>query len=154
MSLDLNTLIKTIKQASVEAVMAKKPMAMCLGEVVSTSPLKISVDQKMTLTAAQLMLTNAVRDFSVDMTVDHATGSALGSANLVHKHAYSGTTSEGDTFSGNTETAGGVNLSHTHSYKGRKNYKVHLGLKVGEKVILLRCDGGQQFIVLDRVEVP
>lgn len=154
MSLSANSLIKAMKKAAVEAVAAQKPMAMCLGEVISTNPLKISVDQKMTLTSAQLMLTNAVRDFSVDMTVDHTTGSALGSVNLAHQHSYSGTTQGDDTYSGTTGSAGGASLEHTHTYKGRKKFTAHLGLKTGEKVILLRCDGGQKFIVLDRVEVP
>lgn len=36
----------------------------------------------------------------------------------------------------------------------REKYTVHLGLKTGEKVLLLRCDGGQKFIVLDRLEAP
>lgn len=129
MSLSANSLIKAMKKAAVEAVAAQKPMAMCLGVVISTNPLKISVDQKMTLTSAQLMLTNAVRDFSVDMTVDHSTENASGG-------------------SGDNAFA-----SHSHRYTGKKKYKVHLGLKTGEKVILLRCDGGQKFIVLDRVEV-
>ena len=84
----------------------------------------------MTLTAAHLILTNAVRDHTVYMTVDHTTGSASGG-------------------SGDASFA-----SHTHTYKGKKKYTVHYGLKAGEKVILLRCDGGQKFIVLDRVEVP
>ena len=130
MSLDSNTIIKLIKRAALDAVMAQKPMAYCLGEVISTNPLKISVDQKMTLTAAQLILTNAVRDYVVYMTVDHSTESTSGGS--------------GDaSFS-----------SHSHKYTGKKKYTVHLGLKKGEKVILLRCDGGQKFIVFDRVEVP
>lgn len=33
----------------------------------------------------------------------------------------------------------------------RRKYTVHLGLKVNEKVILVREQGGQRFIVLDRV---
>ena len=33
----------------------------------------------------------------------------------------------------------------------RQNVTIHLGLKSGEKVMLLRVQGGQQFIVLDRV---
>lgn len=130
MSLDSNTIIKLIKRAAIDAVMAQKPMAMCLGEVVSASPLKISVDQKMTLTSAQLMLTNAVRDHIVYMTVDHTTENASGG-------------------SGDNSFA-----SHSHTYKGKKKFIVHYGLNAGEKVILLRCDGGQKFIVLDRVEVP
>ena len=130
MSLSANTLVKAVKRAAIDAVMAQKPMAMCLGEVVSASPLKISVDQKMTLTAAQLILTNAVRDYVVYMTVDHSTDSASGG-------------------SGDSSFA-----SHSHSITGKKKYTVHLGLKTGEKVILFRCDGGQKFIVFDRVEVP
>lgn len=154
MSLDLNTLVKAVKRAAVDAVNAAKPVSYCLGEVVSTNPLKITIDQKMTLTAAQLILTNAVRDYVVYMTIDHSTGSALGSIDLTHKHSYSGTTSGNESYSGNTGNAGAKDLTHSHSITGKKKYTVHLGLKTGEKVILFRCDGGQKFIVFDRVEVP
>ena len=44
--------------------------------------------------------------------------------------------------------------SHKHAYKGKKAFKVHLGLKAGEQVLLLRTDGGQKFIIIDRVEAP
>lgn len=81
------------------------PSGIYFGTVISTSPLKVSVEQKMTLTSKQLVLTSLVQDYSVDMTV-----------------------------SGNT-----------------KSYKVHLGLKAGEKVMLIRVQGGQKFIVLDRI---
>lgn len=37
---------------------------------------------------------------------------------------------------------------------GKIKYKVYLKLKAGEKVILLRCDGGQKYVVLDRWEAP
>ena len=154
MSLDAQKLVMLIKQAAVEAVNAKDPMSYKIGKVVSVSPLKISINQKITVPASQLLLTNAVRDYTVYETVDHTTGSALESANLTHRHAYSGTTSEKDSFSGYTENAGGVKLGHSHSFKGRKKFTVHLGLKVGEKVLMLRCDGGQKFIVLDRLEAP
>ena len=76
------------------------------------------------------MLTNNVRDFTVEMTVDHRTENASGG-------------------SGDASFA-----SHNHAYKGRKSYRVQLALKAGEKVILLRCDGGQKFLVLDRWEAP
>ena len=154
MSLDAQKLVMLIKQAAVEAVNAKDPMSLKIGEVVSVSPLKISINQKITIPASQLLLTNAVRDYTVYETVDHTTGTALGSVSLTHKHAYSGTTSGNESYSGNTENAGGVNIGHSHSYKGRKKFTVHLGLKTGEKVLMLRCDGGQKFIVLDRLEAP
>ena len=38
------------------------------GYVTSTSPLEITVDQKKILTEAQLILTDAVRDYTVEMT--------------------------------------------------------------------------------------
>ena len=94
----------------------------------SVSPLKVRVDQKLELTDAQLILTNAVRDYSVYMTVDHQTeNTASGDATLP---------------------------SHKHAYKGKKAFKIHLGLKAGEQVLLLRADGGQKFIILDRVRAP
>ena len=40
---------------------------------------------------------------------------------------------------------------HVHSYKGRKKYKMHLALKAGEEVVLLRKKGGQKYLVLDRI---
>lgn len=130
MSLDAQKLVMLIKQAAVEAVNAKDPMSLKVGDVVSISPLKISINQKINIPASQLLLTNAVRDYTVYMTVDHSTESASGG-------------------SGDASFA-----SHAHKYAGEKKYTVHLGLKPGEKVILLRCDGGQKFIVLDRLEAP
>lgn len=55
-----------------------------------------------------------------------------------------------------TYTGGGsaVPVDHAHPYKGRKSFRVHLALKEGEKVVMLRCDGGQKYIVLDRWEAP
>lgn len=130
MSLDMTAFLNDIKRAAIEAVRAEKPFAFVLGTVTSASPLKIKVDQKLELTAAQLILTNAVRDFTVRMTVDHQTESTSGG-------------------SGDASFA-----SHKHAYKGTKAYRVHLALKPGEKVIMLRTDGGQKYVILDRVEAP
>ena len=130
LSLDMNGFLENVKRAAVEAVAAGKPFGFILGKVTSVSPLKVQVDQKLELTASQLILTNAVRDFTVYMTVDHQTEETSGG-------------------SGYAEFA-----SHKHAYKGKKAYKVHLALKTGEQVLLLRADGGQKFIILDRVEAP
>ena len=112
-------------------------MAVSFGTVISTSPLKIQVDQKKTLGSAQLILTSNVRDFTVEMTVDHKTEITS------HGHPVSDTYTGGGT---------ATPVDHDHAYKGRKTFRVHLGLKQGEKVILVRCDGGQKFLVLDRWE--
>lgn len=139
MSLDLNALVRAVKKAAVEAVRAENPMGVCHGTVTGLSPLEITTDQKLILGEKQLILTNAVRDYTVEMTVDHVTE--------VISHGHSVT----DTYTGGG-TAQPVEPSHP--YKGRKSFRVHLGLKMGEKVILVRCDGGQQFVVLDRWEAP
>lgn len=59
---DIEEFLKIVKKAAVDAVNAEKPAAVCFGKVVGTSPLEISVEQKMTLGAAQLILTNTVKD--------------------------------------------------------------------------------------------
>ncbi len=41
--------------------------------------------------------------------------------------------------------------SHTHQVKGVKKVKVMNSLKVGEVVSLIQLQGGQKFLVLDRV---
>ena len=139
MSLDLNALVRAVKKAAVEAVRAENPMGVCHGTVTGLSPLEITTDQKLILGEKQLILTNAVRDYTVEMTVDHVTE--------VISHGHSVT---------DTYTGGGTAqpVDHSHPYKGRKSFRVHLGLKMGEKVILVRCDGGQPFVVLDRWEAP
>lgn len=130
MSLNLEEFLANVKRAALEAVMAAKPAAITFGTVESVSPLKISVDQKFTLYANQLILTNAVRDYSVNVTVNHKTEAASG---------------------GSGEAAF---AAHSHAINGTKKATIHLGLKEGENVMLLRADGGQKYIVWDRVEVP
>ncbi len=110
MSLDAQNFVMLIKRAAVDAVNAKDPVALKIGEVVSVSPLKICLNQKITVPASQLLLTNAVRDHTVCCEIA--------------------------------------------DQSDPEKVTVCLGLKTGEKVLMLRCDGGQKFIVLDRLEAP
>lgn len=121
---DLNSLIK---QIALEAIASGMPSGVYFGTVVSSSPLKINVEDKITLEKAQLVLSTLVQDFTVNMTVDHKTEDKAGGSGASAFEA------------------------HNHDYKGTKAFRVHLGLSAGEKVILLRVQGGQKFIVLDRV---
>lgn len=124
MSLDL---LEIIKQAGIEAMEASKPVKVMFGEVKSVKPLMIMVEQKLPLTEEFLILTYAVKDHWRDMTVDHLTENASGG-------------------SGDSAYA-----SHNHAYKGRKKFLIHNDLMVGEHVLLLSMQGGQKFIVVDRV---
>lgn len=137
MSLDFNELVRAVKQAALEAVRADSPMAVCYGTVTAVGPLEITTDQKLVLKEALLLLTDHVRDYNVEFSTISGSGSTEG------PH-YTESESGG---SGYSEFS-----AHTHRYQGRKKWRVHNALKMGEKVILLRCDGGQKYIVLDRWE--
>lgn len=119
--------VENIKRAALDAVFATMPSGVYFGTVLSSSPLKISVEQKMTLTDKQLVLSSLVQDFTVSMTVDHKTEDKAGG-------------------SGDASFA-----SHKHQIQGTKEITINNALKAGEKVILLREQGGQKYIVLDRI---
>ena len=99
-----------------------------LGVVESASPLAIRIDPRTIVKDEYLILTDLVRDFSVDITVSHTTENRAGG-------------------SGDPAFA-----SHNHDYKDRKKIIVHNGLAAGEKVVMIRQAGGQQYIVLSRIK--
>lgn len=133
--LDNNDLLVAIKKSAVEAVEAMNPTALVFGKVTSSSPLKINVEQKMTLTAAQLVLTRNVTNHTVNVTMNWT------SENAVHDHSY--------TDDGSSMTTG--SNTHNHQVKGAKSITIHNGLVVGDGVVLMRMQGGQKYLVLDRV---
>lgn len=134
---DAVELMKIIKRAAVDAVNASKPVEVCFGKVTSASPLKILVEQKMTLGAAQLVLCRNVTEHIIEMTVDHYTENET-----EHTHAVQ------DTYTGGGSSSP---TKHLHAYRGRKKFTVHNGLVVGDEVVLLRQQGGQKYIVVDRI---
>lgn len=100
-----------------------------IGVVESISPLKIKLEQQEeALTEEFLILTDAVRDYHVDISVNHTTENMGGG-------------------SGYAEFA-----SHNHKYVGKKKITVHNALAVGESVLLVQQQGGQEFIVLSRIK--
>lgn len=120
-------LVETIQRLARQTEVAMKPCDYCLGVVESVSPLTIRIDQKDVVPEEFLILTDLVRDYTVDITVSHTTENKSGG-------------------SGYSEFA-----SHNHDYTGRKKIIVHNGLAVGESVILIQQAGGQEFIVLSRL---
>ena len=80
-------LVKLVKRAAVDAVRAQRPVEVLFGTVVSPSPLRVSLDQKLTLSGSQLIRPKSL-----------------------------------------------------------------MGLRAGEKVLLLQMQGGQKFVVLDSLE--
>lgn len=141
---DAIELVEALKRAAIEAVESLKPVNVYFGKVVSASPLKLNVEQKMTLGEKQLILSRNVTDFKVFVSADWETDSSLGT----HYHTVNGTDAGGDTVD---LTTGEKNLSHTHKITGKKKVTVHNGLVVGDEVILIRQQEGQKFIVVDRI---
>lgn len=141
---DANELTRAMKKAAIEAQDSTKPVQVCFGKVTSASPLQILVDQKLTLGKSQLVLTRNVTEFSTMVTVDWTSESSL----TTHNHTVKGDNGSGGTINLNT---GSKSLAHTHDIAGKKKITVHNGLVVGDEVILLRQQGGQKYIVVDRI---
>ncbi len=121
MSLSINEMIRVVKRAAIDAVNAQKPCNVFYGIVSKAEPLEILVEQKMTLTAAQIVLSRNVTKHEIE--VEFAPEEWFTEPESAHKHGI----------------------------KGKKKLTLHNELKAGEKVILLRCAGGQSFVVIDRV---
>lgn len=104
-----------------------------LGTVISVNPLKIRLSADNILPANYLILTNAVKDHEVDISISWNT------EDNKHKHG------NGNDGQDTTE------VTHKHAVKGRKKITIHNGLTDGEKVLLLRVQGGQNYVVVDRI---
>ena len=136
--LDNNDLLNSIKKAAQEAVDASKPVAVLFGKVLSVSPLEINVEQKMILHSAQLVLTRSVTDYTTDVTVDWSTENE-------------NVTIQNDVTNTMAVAQKNINLTHAHGISGKKSMTIHHGLKVNDEVILLRMQGGQKYVVIDKV---
>lgn len=117
-----------LKQITHQSIQSSSLTDVIVGTVTSISPLTIQIEQQQeALTSDFLKLTKAVLDHYVDIEVNHVTENREG---------------------GSGEPAF---ASHNHDYIGRKKIMIYNGLHVGEQVLLLQCQGGQDFIVIDRV---
>ena len=122
-----------IKQICAGVINSQQLPEVYIGTVVKVAPLEIMLTQQNRLTSKFLILTNAVKDHEVDISISWKT------ADEKHKH---GNGNEGqDT----------TEVTHNHAVNGRKKITVHNGLTMDEKVLLLRVQGGQNYVVVDRL---
>lgn len=160
MSLDAQRFVELMKQAAKMVADESAPFSFCIGKVLTPATdgtkvdgLRVQVGQKLTLSDKQLILTNAVRDYYVKLTtVGEELNQPDGKEHVTEKRERLSTAGP----SGTAGLPGDDNAyeSHDHDYKGDKWWKVNLKLQTGERVLLLRIDGGQKYIVLDRVHAP
>lgn len=135
-------LVRLFKQIAKDVIENDNPMILQTGTVAQINPIHIRVDEKITHKEedGDLILTHLVRDYEVDITVQHSTDSIYKEWDTNHTHPEVG--------------AATIPIDHEHEYTGRKKIIMHLALEKGEKVLLLRENGGQRYIVLDRVYDP
>lgn len=128
---DANELVAVMKKAATEAVDAAKPVNVYFGTVRAVKPLKIDVEQKMSLGEKQLILSRNVTEYKTKIT-----------AGNTKDYYYTGQAAESGTAS--------VAPPHVHAV-GKTEITVHNGLAVGDEVILIRQQEGQKFFVIDRI---
>jgi hypothetical protein len=130
----LGTLVRELAN---DTMKASAPSNLLYGIVTQAypRPLEITVEGKLVLTKPFIVLSRNVTEYEVEMTVDHETEDT--------KHRHQVPLPEGMTTTDEN--------THRHKYKGRKKFFVHNQLLEGERVILAQPQGGQSYIVLDRL---
>ena len=125
----LNESIKQIAKGVYESI---KPTTIMFGKVISEKPLKINLEQKLTLGENQLILSRNVTDYKTKITIPPT---LVMDAGLI----------------GNVEGYHGPGVLKDLKLPSQMDTIIHNGLKEGEDVILLRLEGGQKFLVIDRL---
>ncbi|WP_456289738.1 DUF2577 domain-containing protein [Paenibacillus sp. AK002] len=117
-------LLNTFKKAAVAAVAAGNPTSVMFGTVSSANPLEVIVDQRFTLPADFLVIPESLIHFEIDFH---------------HTHEY-------------TDDSGtGSSTKQTEPALPVKPIVIRRGLEEGDKLLMLRVQGGQKYIILDRV---
>ena len=125
-------LMQAIKQAALDAVMQKAPTTITYGTILAEKPLEILVEDKFKVSAPMLLLCSGVIDRETEISFDNP-----GIENIVHGYLA-------------IDPRHMVDKLHFME-KIKNEITIYDGLKTGEKVMLLRVQGGQKYIVLDRL---
>lgn len=144
-------LVKLFEEMIHNTVNINKFMDIEFGEVLEEKPLKIKINEIITLEEENLILTNAVRDHSIDVTVNWETEDKNIQGVDTHTHPFIDTGALGITKSAETLPSTNINSTHKHPIKGKKKMIIHNNLKKNEKVLLIKAIGGQKYVVVDRL---
>ena len=130
--LNLSDFVKVIKKSAIEAVNNSKPADIFYGTVQSVSPLTIFIDQKLILSEKFLIIPERLTDYEKEISFDDSS----------IKQVFTTWDME--------ETSESSPSKISFKEKIKHKITVYNGLKAGEAVILLRQQGGQKYMVLDR----
>lgn len=130
-------LVKNMKKAALEAVDASKPADILYGTVQSVNPLEIFVEQKLILTKEFIIVPEHLTDYETEITFDDPEV----------KQIYTTWNME------ETQESNRAKISFKQPAVKHK-ITVYNALKEGDSVILFRKQGGQRYVVFDRVDTP
>jgi hypothetical protein len=122
--MSVERLLNVMKQAGTGAVEAGNPVAILFGVVETADPLAVRVDQRFTLTAEFFVIPESLIHYELE---------------LRHDHKYTDSSDSG-TATKTTEPA-----------LPEEPIIIRRGLEEGDRLLLLRMQGGQQYVILDRV---
>ena len=130
--LNSSDFVKVIKKSAIEAVKNSKPTDIFYGTVQSISPLTIFIDQKLILSEKFLIIPESLTDYETEISFDDSS----------IKQVFTTWDME--------ETSESSPSKISFKEKIKHKITVYNSLKTGEKVILLRQQGGQKYMVIDR----
>lgn len=125
-------LIALIHKIASEKVNSSATSDLLTGEVISVAPLKIKVSDKLTLTQNMLMLGHAVKETWINVPTHETPGHVHECNQPADSH-------------GDTETSFNTEIE-------LPQIKLWRGLKIGDKVRMIRFQNGQLYYVIEREE--
>lgn len=123
------SMLEIIKRASLDAVENSNPMRIYYGVVATAEPISIKIDQKFTIPSEFIVLTRNVTKYKTKAIYN------------IKAHE--------------TEYDAVDEPHHKHEVKKKtftEDITIDNSLKVGDRVLMIQAQGGQQYIVLDKVE--
>ena len=146
----MSILYQAMQQVAKDYDMNRTGAGMLYGRVKSTEPLAIEIDAKLTLTEKFLVLAQHLTDYEIPYEL-------LSEGRAAHPEKRPTKLTE-------IQEVGGLYVEHEgkryvqpdppgeiKNFDGQGTIKLFNHLMVDDKVILLRLEGGHQYIVIDRV---
>ena len=145
-------MIEIMKIAAMDAIENGKPCDLRIGTVTSIAPLKVQITSNLIIPESLLVVPQYLTDYSVDMNL----GASEVSSNDLNINVvgdllvFSNQTSEVPIDDEDYPTEDTVDTTPPEVVDER-TMTVYNSLKVGDKVALIRNQGGKMYYILDRV---
>lgn len=146
MTRSTNEIVRIVKMAALQAVEESDPCKIYFGTVVTADPIQIKLDgtsDEILLGERQLILLERVTNHKIEVEIDleslnltpinWSTQSSAGPPGSMHSHGISG-------------------VKEASLQKGVGVATMKYGLEEGDRVCLIRMQGGQLFIAVDVIE--